>query len=349
MSNKKHNNKKENNKKNNNKKFKVHDDVKQLANITLKKFKKKNDFYDNKKDLKKGYYAYLLELLPEGIKFIVRYGYRQENAEYNDAICQKICDPDFIKYLTKSIKKDDEIIKDLELLPAVIYEICREAARQVAEDKKQTEESNKAAKNVEGAKEEKVEEKSAEEVFDLSDIMGLSKLILKKKIKKLVKAGIDESLAFDILSVIPTNEILKKSPWYHIKNLFAVLYQHSKDSNKVDVKIIFKKLFEKDEILSIISFAMLEKRSKCSRLTDTQKALFNDITKFILDKLEDMKSDDIKSLLIAYVKVRENDEKRGIDSERRIHLSEISTDKYPKINKVIGKIIKADEDKKKYF
>ena len=64
--------------------------------------------------------------------------------------------------------------------------------------------------------------------FDLTALIELSQLLLKKKIKKMVKAGIDESVAFDVLSAIPSPKILVKSQYYHIRNMFSILYEHAK-------------------------------------------------------------------------------------------------------------------------
>lgn len=316
-------------------KFKVPEDVKKFAEATLKKFKKKNDFYDSKKDLKKGYYDYLLEMLPDAIKFVIRYGHFENNKELKEAIYEKICDPSFIKFLKKQLK-DDAVLESVELLPNVIYNICREATIHAADEsvKKDGTEDVKPDVN---------------ETFDLSDLTEISKIILKKKIKKLVKAGVDESVAFDVLSVIPSKKIIEKSPYFHIKNLFAVLYQHAKAKKDIKFNVIIKKLFSEDELRYIVSFAMLEKRGKCSNFNDGQKQLFSDITMWSLKYLEGCDKKDLASILTAYVKVRKTDDSKNNDEKRRFYISEVPQDKYPKVTKVVAKIIQADESAKKYL
>lgn len=319
---------------NENRKFTIPKNVEKLSKLTLKKFKKENNYYDSKKELKKGYYDYIIDSLPEAIKFLIKYGHMECNKEVKEAIYEKICDPSFVKHLTKRLKDDRDIIADsLELLPNVIYDIVREASKHVPETKEVKEGTN---------------ETKAEEAFDLADLTKVSKLILKKKIKKLTKAGIDESLAFDILSVIPTNKILEKSYYHHIRNFFVVLYQHAKEK-EIDIDTIMKKVFSKDDMRLVIAFALLEKKSKLTTLNDKQKAFFNDITKYAFKKLEKYDKDDIMDVLKTYLKNRKNDERLGRDDARRLHLSALPAETYPNINKVINKLAKTNEDFKKYL
>ena len=324
------------NNKNNNRKFQVPENVKKLSKITLKKFKKENDYYDSKKQLKKGYYDYLMEMLPDGIKFIIRYGHMESNKEIKEAIYEKICDPAFVKHLTKRLKDGD--VDDFELLPNIIYDIIKEAS-------KQTKASTEAKADENG---EKKEEPKVEDEFDLADLTKLSKVILKKKIKKLVKAGVNEEIAFDVLSAIPSSKIIEKSPYHHIRNLFVVLYHHGKDKD-INLDVIMKKVFSDDDMRYVISFSMLEKKSKLTTLTDKQKVLFADVTKFTFKRLEKYDKDDITEIIKTYIKCRKNDEQRNMDSERRLALSALPVESYPKINKALNKLIKADESIKKYL
>lgn len=331
MSNKKKG--KENNKGNhkgkqnaNGNKFKVPNDVKEMASLTLKKFKKENDYYSGKKELKKGYYARLIDLLPTSINFIIRYGHMEVNKEIKEAIFEKLVDVKFIKALKKELD-NDFTIDNIELLPNIISQIARDAAKAEAADK----------------------ENGNELVIDLTDLIGLSRSILKKKIKKLTKIGVDENMAFDILSIIPTNKILEKSPYFHIRMLFLTLYEHAK-TKSIDFGKILKVVIKDDKyITGVVSFGLLERKDKITSLTAEQITLFNTITNFCCDKLESMDKDTIKVVVQTYIQARQKDEQAGRDANRRIYLSSLPQEDYPKILKVVTKMIKDNEANKKYL
>ena len=310
--------------------FKIPEDAKKLAKLNPKKFKKDSkDYYDTKKELKKAYYAQIMDYLPVSIQLLVRYGHVPEVKELKDSIYEKITDEDFVKYLTKEIKDDYEF-DNMELLPNIIYDIVKEAARQTEL--------------------EKTANPDQKEEYDVSDLVELSQLILKKKIKKMVKAGIDKDVAFDVLSTIPTPNILKKSQYFHIRALFTVLYEHAKTMD-INFEEIIKILFKDDDsyIEHIITFALLERKEKISNFNDSQKKLFNDITEYIFKTLEDMKRDRIYKILKSYCEARSRDEKQNRDTNRRYYISSLPENDYPKILKVVEKICEDNDSLKKYF
>lgn len=319
---------KEKDKRNNNRGFKVPDDARKLAKLSLKKFKKDSgDYYDGKKELKKAYFSQILDYLPSSIQLIVRYGHLNEVKETKEAIYAKITDPEFVKWLKKELKNDLEF-DNMELLPNIIYDIIKSA-------KKAVEDAAADGENIE---------------FDLSDLIDLSEIILKKKIKKMSKSGIDEKVAFDVLSIIPDPCILKKAQYFHIRALFTVLYEHAK---RVEIPFgkLIKILLKDDEgyLGSIITFALLERKEKITNFSEGQKKLFNDITEFCFKELEDMKKDDIGRVLKAYVDARKRDESQNKDTNRRYYISSLPESDYPKISKVVERMVSDDENVKKFF
>lgn len=313
-------------KKNNDKKkqeFKIPEDAKRLIKLSPKKFKKESKgLYDSKKELKKAYCAQILDYMPETLAMLVRYGNVEEVKEVKDSIYEKITDPNFIKFASK-LDEFDMLI----LLPIVVKDICAEAAKQV-----------------EAAKED-----GQNITFDLTDLVELSSMILKKKVKKMKKEGIDEALAFDVLSVIPTPEVLKKSQYFHIRNLFTVIYEHAKDK-EIPFEKIMKILFKGDEayINSVITFALLERKEKIGNFTDSQKQVFNNITEYCFKSMEEMKKDDIHAILKAYTDARKRDESQGKDTNRRYYISSLPETDYKKILSVVTRMSE-DESVKKYF
>ena len=307
--------------------FKIPEDVRKLAKLTMKKFKKENDeYYDGKKELKKGYYYQILDYLPASIQLIVRYGHLNDVQETKSAIYDKLTDLDFVKFLKKEIKNGLEF-DNMELFPNVIYDIIKSAKKAMEDDRANGEDSE----------------------YDLDDLIELSELILKKKLKKMSKEHIDEKVAFDALSIIPTPIILKKSQAYHIRSLFNVLYEHAKRV-EIDFGKLIKILLKDDEQLgAVITFALLERKEKIVNFTDGQKKLFNDITEFCFKELEDMKKDDIYKVLKYYTDVRKRDESQNKDTNRRYYISSLPESDYPKIIKVVERICNSNENLKKYF
>lgn len=309
--------------------FKIPEDAKRFAKMSFKKYKKENkDYYDSKKELKRAYYAELTDLLPTAISLIIKYGHIDDVKDTKVAIYEKLTDSGYIKYLKKEIRNDYDF-DGISLLPNVVYDILSEAKKQA---------------DIENA-----ENPNQETEFDLDDLIEISKLLLKKKIKKMTKAGIPETVAFDVLSVIPSSKILVKSQYYHIRQFFGVLYEHAK-SKEINFKKIMDIMFKDDVYVnSVITFALLERKEKISNFTDLQKKLFNDITDFCFSEMEEMKKDDIIAILKAYSNARKKDEAAGKDANRRYYISSLPEKDYPRILKAVSKVNDMDESFKKYF
>ena len=316
----------------NNKNRKVHipGDVKEFAKADFKKFKKRNsDYYDSKKELKQGYYLYLVDLFPPVIEFIVKYGYinNDDVQQVKHQALAKINDMDFIKVVKKTIKRGDDI-ENIKLLPIIIKEILMEAKKR-----------NDAilAENPNG------------KIYDMSDLTELSYLILKKKMKKFEKAGIPASLAFDVLSIIPCKEALKSSQMYRIHALYDTLYEHAK-TTQIDFDKLIDLAVDQDYHLACITFALLERKEKFSKLTDSQKTLYLAITNWCFNTMEKkLKKQEVYELINIYVKSRIRDDKNGRDSNRRYSLSSLSEEDYPRIATVVKRIIADDDSVKKYL
>lgn len=309
---------------------KINSDAKDFASTSMKKYKKHSgDIFDSKKELKSSYSMYLIDLLPDTIEFVVKYGYisNEEVQEIKTAIYQKINDPDFIKVLKKELKNGNKV-KNIKLLPIIIKEILMEAKR---------------------VNDEALAEDPNAKIYDMSDLVELSQIILKKKMKKLEKAGISSAVAFDALSVIPTVDALETSQFYRIHALYDCLYEHAKGTTIPFAELM--KIIVKEEYYPVfITFALLERKEKFLKLTDAQKTLYLDISNWCFKTMEkDLGKDEIESIIKTYVAGRKRDEAQGKDGNRRYALSSLSTDDYERINKVITKMIADDDSIKKYL
>lgn len=308
--------------------FEVPEKVKKLAKLNPKKFKKKNkDLYDSKKELKRAYYDTMLDFVPACIEAYVRYGHISEMQEFKEMVYQKFSDRYFIK-MVKKIIEDGDTIDNIELFPIIVYEIIGEAQKQYEMEKKEHPETASP--------------------YDVSDLIELSQLILKKKLKKMKKNDIPESLAFDILSVIPDESVMKYSQAYRIRMLFTVLYEHAK-TEEIPFDKIMKVLLDEEYYPMVISFAMLERKEKYAQFNDGQKAFFNQVSEWVFNTLEDMDKDTIYNVIKTYVNARKKDDSQGKDAVRRFYLSSLPESDYPKINKAMQKMLSVDENNKKYF
>ena len=314
----------------NERQIKINPDAKEFAKATLKRYKKQNgDYFDSKKELKASYSMYLIDLLPETIEFIVKYGYidNEEVQGVKTEIYKKINDPDFIKVIKKELKNDNKI-GNIKLLPIIIKEILMEAKR---------------------VNDQALAENPNAKVYDMTDLVELSQMILKKKIKKMCKVGINSSLAFDTLSIIPCDKALESSQFYRIHTLYECLYEHAK-SVAVPFEQIIDILIDEELYPVFITFALLERKEKFLKLTEAQKTLYLDISNWCFKTMEkDLSKEEIESIIKTYVTGRKRDDARGKDGNRRYALSSLSADDYSRITKVINKMTVDDESIKKYL
>lgn len=317
---------------NNNKKISIDDNVQEFARLNIKKFKKQSeDYYESKKELKYDYYLHLIGLLPDAITFVLRYGYVRNDKiqSTKNEIFKKLTEEDFVKVLRKELKSGEKI-ENIKLLPILYREILAEAEKEnqvlLAEDP--------------NAK-----------IYKLDDIVELSQLILKKPLKKMEKSGVDEAVAFDALSVIPTDKVfkvVKYSQNYRIRVLFEVLYDHAKTKPLV-FKNIIKNLVDEDYYPMIAAFALLERKEKFGNLTDSQKSFYIDITNWMLGTMEALPTKQIEEILRTYVNARGRDARANRDGNRRYLLSTLSERDYPKITKVVRVYGERYPDAKKYL
>lgn len=302
-------------------KFRVPEEVKELEETTLKKYKKNYaDDFCSKKEIKKDYLRFIVDRIPSAIEFLVRFGHLPDNAETRETLYARITSEEVIALINKYLDKDYEI-ENIEYLPIIIYDILREDEIQY---QKELKENPETAKRI---------------VSD--DLVDLAYRLNKKKLKKMEKKGIDKQLAFDCLCILPTPELIGKGRNYRIKQVFQIIYEHAKEKS-IDIDTLFKILFKEDKYPSVISFALLERKEKYLNFNDSQKEAFNKISIWAFDKLEDMDKEDIVILLKGYFSSRKRDKQQNKDSARRYFLGTLPEDKYPKITKAINTIKNVD-------
>lgn len=310
--------------------FKIPKIVSKFANKTWKKYWKENkDVFDSKKDGLKEFCLYLQDMMPDVVEFLIRYGHinNEEVKQVKNDCFAKIINEDFIKYLGKRIKKDEDYAKELKMFPILVREIGMTAEQ----------ENQKAlAQNPQAA------------VYDMSDLYEISKKLMKKQMKKMMEIGISEEMAFDLLSLIPSPKAMQYSPVYRIRNLFNSLYEWSK-SKAVPFKDIMNIIVKEEQYTNFIVFALLEKREVLSNMSDAQKNLYTDITTWCVETMEGMNPHDITEIINAYIKARNRDESNGKDCARRYNLGVLTAEDYPHINAVITRMVAENGDIQKYL
>lgn len=303
----------------------VPEDAKRFSNLNFKKFKKKNSEL-GKKEAKKEYYNLLEMYLPDTIKFLITIGHirKPEIQEIKEGCINKFLDDDFIKHLRKTIKEEE--IENIKLLPIVLYETILIIDR---ENNKRAAENNT-------------------DLLDKSEISELLKKLLKDRVKEFEKAGIDNEVAYSVLVFVPTKKSIQISRQYRIKSVVNALYSLSK-TKKIDFGTVISHLVKDEEIPSIITYCLLEKKEVFGNLDDAQKEFYLGITAWIFDTLEKMKIDEIENIIGWYIKSRSEDDARNIDSNRRFYLGNLSELDYPRIVKVLKRLEENNPSIKKYM
>lgn len=315
---------------NTNKNVRIHEDAKEFAKLSFKKYKKKygND-YDRKKECQTGFFLYLFDLLPRTIEFAVKYGYidNPEIQEVKNGIYAKIVDEDFVKALKKEVKGGNKI-ENIKWMPIIIKDILQQTNKQNTE---------------------MLAEDPNAKIYDMSDLVELSQLILKKRMKKFNKAAIDTNLAFDILSVIPTDSVLNSSQNYRIASFMSVLYEHAK-TEAIPFKSIMEMLVGEEYYPIFIVFTLLERKEKFGQLNDNQKAFYLEVTNWIFDTMENtLSKEQLNEIIRIYVNARKRDDSRNTDTNRRYQLSSLVEADYPKITSVVKRYLTNNADAQKYL
>lgn len=331
-----------NRKNQNNNKRRIPEVVKDFAKADWPKFKKKEKkYYDSKKELRSAYCERLLSDLPITIDWLIRNSHIQEDEVQEVAAkCYKKFTGDspeentimntkkeedfskvFIKYLIKSIKEFGPSIDNIEMLPIIVHEAIAIILRWNAEC-----------------------ETTGKEPIDPNPLFDLSDTLLGKRLKKAKKKGIPESLAFDLLGVLPEKDAMRYSPQYRIMCVFKLIYAHADNLQTVKIDKIFRFVFDERDYERVIKFALLEKKERFKNSSECERKVFNDISAWVFTELENMDNGDIRNIIMAYINARKRDAAQGKDGARRYHLASLPESEYPIVCKAIDSIKKNDNN-----
>ena len=295
-----------------------------------KGFKKHHmDEYESKKEAKFAYYEDLNEYLPDVIEFMVKYGHIKDANVQNvkEDVHHKLVDAGFIKFLKEELEDGIELPR-IKWLPIIITDILSRVSEYNAE---------------------LLARDPNAKTYDMSDLVNLSRLIVKKKLKKLTKNDVDPNLAFDCLCVIPKTDIMEVSINYRISRLNSVMYEHAK-TKKVPYGTIIETLIDSKYYPSVCLFTLLERKEKFGTLNDSQKSLYLDISTWTLNYMEkEMSDSELMGTFKAYLRNCSRDDLNGKGGNRRHALSTLSASDYPRIAAITEKMIANDESNRKYL
>lgn len=334
MSRRNGNNRNNNRNNRNDRNDRIPDSVKEFAEMRYKDYKKENeDYFDSKKEMRRDYFMTLTFDLPDVIEFVLEKGHIQNPKiqEIKGKCYAKLGGPEgpaYVKYLTKELKKYDGNIKNIKFLPIILFEIISDIMKF----------------NAEHADQPEAQIKDPDEIYELFFV------ILKKRLKKAEKQGINRELAIDLLGVIPHPSIMEYSPFFRARAVFDIIYRRAEKSGDINISKLFKFLIKEEDFNVFIGYALQERKDKCKGFNNTQKKVFNDINGWVFDTLEEnMSKNEIEDILINYIKVRKKDAAAGKDSNRRYFISSLPESLYPKINSVVTRIKANDPEAEKYL
>lgn len=311
------------NRSNNGRQFTLSQDVKDFASASLKKYKKtvsKDPWMDtDKKSIKKGYYNYLIDMLPDVTETLVFNGNNQAVKDMTTSIYEKLMNPDFIKRLGKLIDSEGkDAFENADLYPVVINGMLRTAK--------------------EWTKKLQEEAKDGNISINTEDLVDLQMKLLKKRMKKMKKAGVPDAIAFDVLCVLPKPQLLERSGGYWMRQVFNVLYEHAKTTKEIPFEKIVEVLITEEFYPTLITTMLLERKEIYVQMTDQQKEFFNSCTEWMFNQMESMNKAVIYEILQSYADVRKRDKAQGRDSNRRYFMSSLPDTDFPKICKVLAKL-----------
>lgn len=313
-------------------------DICEFIRDNFKKYSKRyGSHYDSKKTIRKMFFEDLTYTLPSVVSWIIRNGFRQNmnsdtrkiKAAIYDQFTNEKTGAKYVNYLCKKYENDDtENIANFQFLPIILSDIIRE----------ETKKNNKTDKDNQ---------------FNTDYLYDACALLTKSLTKKLRKKGVSDDAAFDIACAIPSKELFgafgKGTGRYEAGILINLLYTLAKKGEDVPVDKIFGTLVDDEYEVDIIYYALRERKDKFSSFDTKQKSVYSEINEWIFNKLEKYDKDLIYSILKEYINDRKKDDRNNRDTNRRYFISSLPESDYKRINKVVHKLLKEDENNKKYL
>ena len=268
------------------------------------------------------------------IKYFIKDGFRPNEAETIKKLYDAIEKPKFIKALKSIIKKvPDELSRGYAV---ILYGYV------------QSHQNDK----------DKVMYSDEESVIEVFAQMISS--ILKKDVKRIAKkTNIPVSVVTEILVIAPSLEYISSVNVLGIysQRMMQKLYRATGDDVQITTKALtklFGMIFDKANLNAVAINALLERKDNVTHLTEAQRTIWNTVTDWALGIIEGLDKEVMIKTLKEYYRRRNKDakndkNKRGGDSPRRVNLAQLPEEDYPKIRKAIKKLLKNEDCDASYF
>lgn len=166
--------------------------------------------------------------------------------------------------------------------------------------------------------------------------------LCKKKNKKLAKLGLDRDLAEELSAIIPSADedyINEKNIHVYIRKALNTLYKVSKENVYVELFIperlesMFKVLIGNEYMNIAVKSILLENRERIKHFKENELTVWNSLTTFAVDYLEDLKKTELDEVLQSYFIL-----KKKLNNVGRISLESLIKEDYPKIHKALKRL-----------
>lgn len=166
--------------------------------------------------------------------------------------------------------------------------------------------------------------------------------LCKKKNKKLAKLGLDRDLAEELSAIIPSADedyINEKNIHVYIRKVLNTLYKVSKENVYVELFIperlesMFKVLIGNEYMNIAVKSILLENRERIKHFKENELTVWNSLTTFAVDYLEDLKKTELDEVLQSYFIL-----KKKLNTVGRISLESLIKEDYPKIHKALKRL-----------
>lgn len=292
----------------------------------------------NEKKLRNTYSEAAIDGLNKAVKILA------ENAPDNkkvlkvkDAVDNILCNPEVMKRVAKLYRKNPKNYPNLIYLPHMIMNTLVYYSQETLSE----------------------EEKAIGQSLDTAGLIEFCEKILKDQIRRYRKLGVDDEVAYQLATVIPTTKLLKNGrQWY--KKLIQSLYMIAEKDN-VDVgtilmavaKIDKEKGINKKEFLEgfFSEFILTKSSNKNHSFNDSQKELHETLIEKTLEYLDNAKGRKTKEILKTYIKRRKTAESYKNDTKRVIKFIDHahSNSSYTNLKSVVQELIADNSSNELYL
>ena len=330
------------------KKIKVPKSVLDLR-MSPKKFAKKNNIKvsgkglskkerkNAKKRLTEAYAEHAIEGLNKAVKILAEHPEGKKINKVKEGVDNIISNPEAMKRIAKLYEKNPDNYPNMIFLPHMIMTTIAYYSSDAISD----------------------EEKEIAESLDKEALAKFCEKILKKQIKRYKNMGLDEEIAFQLATVIPTAKLFKNNrKWY--KRLIQQMYDMAVVS-EVDVDAVLKAItkVDKNRVINkkdflegfFSEFILQRSTNKTHSYTDNQKDLHESLIERTVIYLDNMKSRRLKDLLKQYIKRRKTAEEYKNDTKRVIKFIDHanSNSSYSNIKAVVQELIADNSSNELYL